>query len=189
MDRNEQIGWLLGDIDCGLNENKKIKATKRLDVVIENLKLVLEDATLEESTSIEYADRMFEIEELIGCINGGAIEESETMGILGSIISAVGGMVGLMGAKTLLNYWIDNGTPVPTKLANIFYDIKQFIQGNPEKRAEVEAEIRGRFPTASAQTVKTMVDRAIKEAPKAKKKGGFAEYERLSKKYKNGFKP
>lgn len=187
MDRNEQIGWLLGDIDVGLNENKKIKATKRLDTIIENLHLILEEATLEESTTLEYVDRVFEIERLLGQITGGVIEESETLGLMGSILSTVGGMVGLMGAKTLLNYWIENGTPIPTKLSNLFFDIKEFILGNPEKRAEVEAELKGRFPTASAATIKTMVDRAIKEAPKAKKKGGYAEYERLSTKYKNKF--
>lgn len=186
MNRDEQIGWLLGDVDCGLNENKKIKATKRLDVVIENLKLVIEDATLEESTTVEYADRMFEIEELIGHLNGGAIEESETLSILGSVLSTVGGMVGLMGAKALLNHWVESGSVIPTKLANIFFDIKQYIQGNPEKRAEVEAELKGRFPSASAATIKTMVDRAIKEAPKAKKKGGYEEYKRLNDKYGKG---
>lgn len=169
MNRYESASYLLGDVDVSLNENKQYKVEKRLDFVIEALKDIIKYTPLQECEGVEFADKMFEVESLIHQIKGDTLEEFDmsSIGLTGGILAGVGSMIGLVGAKTLINAWVD-GKSIPTPLANLFFDIKQFIAGDSEKEKEAIEILRKKFPGASPDTLKRMVKNAEKLAPTKK---------------------
>jgi hypothetical protein len=172
MNRYEKSSYLLGDSDVSLNENKQYKTEKKLDFVIETLESITKYSPIEESHSLEVADKLFKIDELLNQIRPESLDEMDvsTLGLTGAVLSGITGVLSVVGAKTVLNAWI-NGNVVPTKLANIFFDIKQYLAGQDEKSVKykkLKEGLQKRFPNASEKTIDTMIKRALEEAPKRK---------------------
>jgi len=169
MNRYENAAYLLGDIDISLNENKQYKVSARLDMVIETLQDIIKYSPLQECEGVEFADKMFEIDSLLHQIKGERIDEfdMESIGLTGAIASGIGSMIGLMGAKALLSAWID-GQAIPTKLSNLFFDIKEYLSKDADNEKEAIELLRKKFPNAKPDTLKQMVKNAKKFAPSKK---------------------
>ena len=189
MNRYEHTDWLLGNSEIGLNEStKQYTAERRLDFVLEHLQAIIDETPLTESSTIEFADKLYDVESLINVINGGVEEElEEEVSIVAPIASIIGGMVGAIGVKSLISHWVEEGTVIPTKLYNLFYDIKEYIGGDSEKEKEMIATIINKMPNVTEKQARKMVKVALNKAPKKKEapksKPSFKEWERLNKKH------
>lgn len=159
MNRYDNAAFILGDNDVNLNEDKNIKASKKLDEVITILTNIIKYSPLEECSNVEITNKLDKINELTKEIATQEINEVADM--VAAVLTGVSGLVGVLGAKTVLKAW-EQGNIIPTKLHNIMYDISSFAN-NKEKIKELKIGLKSRFPSASDETIDAMVKRAIEK--------------------------
>ena len=64
MNRYDNAAFILGDNDVNLNEDKNIKASKKLDEVITTLTNIIKYSPLEECANVEITNKLDKINEL-----------------------------------------------------------------------------------------------------------------------------
>jgi hypothetical protein len=130
----------------------------------------LNETDIETIDSLEINEELAAIQEALDSIRSKmCLSESisDLLPVAGAVIpglaAGASAIIGLMARKG-----IGDGKILPTPLANVLHDIKQFVtKGKEKERREIIASnIRGKYPKITKEQVDMLVDYALKNADK-----------------------